>query len=154
MPPSATRVLSSHCTGTRRRVTTCVLCDHQICRALRASRRCSMANMTPLPTWSKPSTLSDVEQTSDMSLREWGFTNGAQNGIFGNTGTLPANNTLVATSAGNPPAGSNPSSTPVDNKPTPTPGTPSSTPVDNKPTPTPTPGTPSGGGAVPKSSSP
>ena len=161
-------MLSSHCIGTRPRVTTWVIYDRRRDEMLRGSCRFSMANMILLTTSSEASTLSDAGQISDIRFSEWGFTDGAQNGIFqksGNDTNNLINKTPTSTPADLPsstPLESNPSSTPPRSDPSSTPKSdpssspprndPSSTPAGDRPTPTPT---PAGGNSVnlPKPSS-
>lgn len=65
-------------------------------------------------------------------LDEWGFTDGAQNGIFGNGGS--SNNSPSSSSSSTPPSSSSSSSS-----------TPANTPANNQPSPSPTQGNPPSG---------
>ena len=74
--------------------------------------------MIPLTISSEASTPSDTERISDIRFSEWGFTDGAQNGIFASdNGNNLINETPTSTPADKPsatPAESYPSSTSVD----------------------------------------
>ena len=114
-----------------------VVFDCRTDEMLRGSCRCTTTNMILLTISSEASTLSDVERISDIRFSEWGFTDGAQNGIFGNSVNDTSN--LIGKTP-NSTLADMPSSTPLESSPSSTPprSDPPSTPVGDKPTPTPT----------------
>lgn len=67
--PSATRALSSRCTGTRPSVTTWVFCGGQMGEGLNVFCRCSMTNMIPPTISSKSFTFGSDECFSDVCFQ-------------------------------------------------------------------------------------
>ena len=125
--PSATRAPSSLCTGSRPRAITCAFSDCRLGETLRPFCRCSMTNTIPPIISSKPFPPNGNERFSDLSFREWGFLDGAQNKIFGGSSdgnsSTPSSSTLPSsTLSSSTPAqpAYNPVSTPA-NQPTPMP---------------------------------